>query len=246
MNQVLLTFSLSELVILFVVFAVSAAVQGAVGYGMALIAAPIATLIEPELIPGPLTLAALVLIFLVAARDKQALDFRGLRWALAGMVPGTIIGSLILTRLPTKGLVTVFAFLVLVAVGLSIAGLKVKPHPPSLLVSGWFSGLMGVLATLSGPPIALVYQNTSGPRLRATMSAYFIAASAVSLSSQVAVGELGLYDLKLALVLVPGILAGFFVSASIVDFVDRGYTRLAIMTLSTAAALMILVRRLIV
>jgi len=246
MNQILLTFSLAELIILFVIFAVSAAVQGAVGYGMALIAAPIATLIEPELIPGPLTVAALVLIFLVAARDKQAMDFHGLRWCLAGMVPGTIIGSLVLARLPTKGLVTVFAFLVLVAVGLSIAGLKVKPRPPSLLVSGWFSGVMGVLATLSGPPIALVYQNTSGPRLRATMSAYFIAASAVSLTSQVAVGELGWYHLKLALVLVPGILTGFFLSSRIVDLIDRGYTRPAIMTLSTVAALMILVRTLFV
>ncbi|MEC9302406.1 MAG: sulfite exporter TauE/SafE family protein, partial [Acidobacteriota bacterium] len=63
---------------------VGSVVQGAVGFGLALVSAPVLILIDPRFIPAPLLLASLSLILLTAYRDRQGIDLSGLRWALIG------------------------------------------------------------------------------------------------------------------------------------------------------------------
>ena len=57
------------------VVTVAASVQGAIGFGMALIASPILVLVNPELVPGPLMMSSLVLVTLMAIRDHAHADF---------------------------------------------------------------------------------------------------------------------------------------------------------------------------
>ncbi|HEX6130577.1 MAG TPA: sulfite exporter TauE/SafE family protein, partial [Actinomycetota bacterium] len=61
----------------------SAAVQGAVGFGLVLVAAPIVTMLDPRLVPGPMLVAALVITVVMAVRERAGLDVRAVGWAVS-------------------------------------------------------------------------------------------------------------------------------------------------------------------
>ena len=72
------------------------AVQASVGLGLGLIAAPVLLLLYPPFVPGPLMASAIVMVVLVAHRDRTHIDFAGLRYGLAGRVAGTLAAGIFL------------------------------------------------------------------------------------------------------------------------------------------------------
>ncbi len=67
----ILSLEFYELLWAFIVVAVGAAVQGSLGLGYPLIAAPFLILIDPLLVPGPVLINALVLVVLITIRDRR-------------------------------------------------------------------------------------------------------------------------------------------------------------------------------
>lgn len=212
---------------------------------MGILAAPILALIDPRLIPAPVLLSTLVLTSLLAIRDRHAIDFGGLRWAVTGRVMGTVVAVTVFVALPEDQMVVFFGGLVLLAVGMSVSGLRVPPVPSSLLIAGVLSGLMGTVASIGGPPMALLYQDARGDRLRGTVSTFFWIGTIVSLVALRLIGRFGAEEISLALVMLPGVLIGFFVSRRTTAFVDRGYTRYAVLTVAAVTGLLVVVRQLI-
>ena len=207
--------------------------------------APILALLDPNLVPGPLLFAVLPLTIMVARRERGALDFRGVRWALVGRLPGTIVGSLAVAGLPERPLAVLLGSLVLIAVGISVAGWSVQPTTGTLLGAGLMSGFMGTATSIGGPPIALLYQRHSGPQLRSTLAAYFVVGGMFSLAALSWAGEFGMTELRAGLVLLPGVLVGFLGSAALGRLIDRGYTRPAVLAFSGAAAVVLMIQQLL-
>jgi hypothetical protein len=236
-----MTFSPFEIGVIFLVTCLGATVQGSVGYGMALVAGPILLLIDSALIPGPMTIAATLLIILVIVRDKQALDIFGLKWAILGMLFGIGLGAYVLSNFSGRSYSAIFGGLIILAVVMSIIGLRFPPRKSILVGAGFLAGLMGILTTTSGPPIALVYQDAPGKKLRSTISGYFVVGTIFTVLTLVSIGKLGLHEVNLSLVLMPGILTGFVLSSRIVNWVDRGFTRPAVLTIAALSALTILI-----
>jgi len=220
--------------------AVGACVQGVVGFGLGLIAAPLLALLDPDLVPGPLLFVGVPLTVLVALRERAALDFHGIRWAIAGRVPGTIAGSVAVALLPDGPLVVLLGFVVLLAVVLSVGGWSVRPTTGTLVSAGLASGFMGTATSIGGPPMAMVYQRVTGPQLRATLAAYFVFGASFSLLTLAVAGEFGAHELELGLTLLPGVLAGFALSWLAARVLDRGYTRIAVLGCSAASALVLI------
>ena len=54
------------------VVAIGATVQASVGFGLALISTPLLVLIDPQLVPGPMIFASMLLVVLTAWRDLRA------------------------------------------------------------------------------------------------------------------------------------------------------------------------------
>jgi uncharacterized membrane protein YfcA len=236
-----MTFSPLELVVIFFVTCLGATVQGAVGYGMALVAGPILLLIDPGLIPGPMTIAATLLVVLVIVRDKQALDIFGLKWSILGMFFGLGLGAYVLSNFSSRSFSAIFGGLIILAVLMSVIGLRFPPLKPILMGAGFLAGLMGILTTTSGPPIALVYQDAPGQKLRATISGFFVVGIIFTVLTLLSIGKLGLHELTLSAFLMPGILVGYWLSNRIVKWVDRGFTRPAVLTIAALSALTILI-----
>ena len=76
---------------------VGATLQGSVGFGLGMLAAPLLLLIDPMFVPAPLLTAALALTLLVAKRERRAIDFRGIGWVLLGRLPGAFLGAFVLS-----------------------------------------------------------------------------------------------------------------------------------------------------
>src|SRR5260370_16312060 len=71
---------------------VGSVVQGAVGFGLNLLAAPFVALVIPEALPATLVLVALPLAVSTVAREHHAVEWRALGWVLVGGVPGPFVG----------------------------------------------------------------------------------------------------------------------------------------------------------
>jgi hypothetical protein len=226
------------------VVALGATIQGSVGFGLNLVTAPLLALIDPNLVPGPTLLAGLVLTVLLAGRDRAGIDVRGVGWALVGRVPGTLVGAGLVAAIPPSEISLVIGVAVLAGVAMTAAGLRLRPTVGVLVGAGLLSGLMGTAAAIGAPPVALVYQHATGVRLRGTLAGYFVPGATLSLLALAAVGRFGPAEMRTGLALVPGILVGLVLSRHTAPILDRGYTRPAVLTVSVAAALVLVVGRL--
>ena len=219
--------------------------QGSVGFGLGMLAAPLLVLIDPDLVPAPLLLAALALTLLVAFSERGAIDLKGVGWALVGRIPGTLIGAATLAVASRNATTILVGIIVFVAIGLIGSGMNLSRTPRVLLAAGTLSGFMGTTTSIGGPPIAALYHNAPGAQIRGTMASFFVVGLVVSLSALAFVGRFGFDELYAGAFLLPGVVAGFAVSRRIAPILDRGYTRVAVLTVSALAGLSVIVQVLV-
>ena len=236
--------SAAELLAANVVVAVGSVLQGSIGFGLGFFAAPLLLLIDARLVPAPLLLASGVLTVLLTHRERDAILVADLKWALGGRVLGTAAATAVLVSIPGERLGLAFAAVILLGVVLTAGGWSLTPGPRVLVGAGALSGFMATTAAIGGPPMALVYQHESGPRIRATLSAYFVVGVAVSLVGLGVVGHFGLREATLAGALLPAILMGFWLSRHTARWLDRGYVRPTVLVVSAAAAVAVLAKTL--
>jgi uncharacterized membrane protein YfcA len=220
-----------------------AALQGAVGYGLGLLAAPVLVLINPRMIPGPFMLAALALTISMTLRERQALDPKGVGWMVAGLLPGALLGVLVLTRLPPGTFNIAFGVAILLAVLMSASGLRLPRRKSVLGAAGFIGGVMSILAGMSGPPAALALQDETPQRLRAMLSIFFIANSLISIAVLIPAGRFGIYEIELAAVQLPGILLGYLASYRLVARLDGHSLRPVILGLSALTAVVVILKQ---
>lgn len=231
-----------EFVVASLIVSAGALLQGSFGFGLGLVAAPLLLLVDPRLIPGPLLTSSAVLTVLLTHREWRTVNFRDLRWALSGRVVGVAAAVGVLLVVPAERISLLFGLLVLGAVVLSASGLRLTPRPSFLVTAGMLSGFMGTAVSIGGPPMALVYQSETGPRLRGTLSAYFLVGVVLSLIGLRIAGRYGRSEILLALALVPGILVGFTLSRHTVGVLDRGHTRTGVLVVSAIAAVVAILK----
>jgi uncharacterized protein len=233
-----------ELALVALVVCVASCLQGAIGFGLGMLAAPVIALLDPSLLPGSIVLLAAGLTVLGVLRDRTSVDLRGTGWALLGRVPGTAAGALLVAALPAQALALTLAGTVLLAVLLSICGWRPRPRPAAVAVAGAASGLMGTATSIGGPPMALVWHGSSPARMRGTMSAFFLVGALMSLVALTAVGSIDREVLLFAAVLLPAMLLGFAVSGVVNGRLDKVLVRRAGLAASTAGAVLVLVQAL--
>jgi hypothetical protein len=237
--------SLEEFAVCFAITMVAAVVHGSAGMGFALLAAPVLILINPSLVPGPLLGAGLTLTLLMAIREREAADLEGVRWAVLGCVVGAAVAIPVIRMLTPLSFAIVFAGLLLLAVGFSAVGLHVRPSRKINLGGGFASGFMGTISAVGGPPLALVYQHASGPRIRSTLAVYFTFAGLLSIGALFVAGKMGSNEVVLAGYLCPGLIVGYLVSSYTRRFLDKRMLRPMVLILATAAAVAVVVKALL-
>ena len=226
----------------FVVIVAAAVAQSALGVGFGVVAAPILAVIDPALVPGTVMILGSLTAAVVALREPIGWSGGSLGYAMLGRIIFSVIGGLVASLLSPRLFLLVFAGLILLAVALSLSGLRIVPTRRNLFLAGSASGLMGTITSVGTPPLALVYQHAPGAEVRARLSAFFAVGGLISILSLAAFGELGRADLVFSLTLLPAMLVGYLLSPLLARHTDRGWMRPAMLALCVAAASLLLVK----
>lgn len=230
------------MVLAIAIIAIGAAIQATIGLGLGLFCVPLLGLVDLRFLPGPMLLASMALALGMAYRDRAEVSLRTLGTSLVGLAAGTIAGAILLKAVPGGNLARVFGILILVGVALSVSGFSVQPSPFALVVGGTAAGIMGTMAGVHGPPIALVFQHAGPQRARGMLGGFFAVAYVMSIPALAAVGLLGLPELLLGAALLPGVAVGFLGSFLIARWMDRLTLRIAILGISALSACIMVVR----
>lgn len=200
--------SLSLFAILAVVVFLSAFIQGALGIGFALIVAPVASILMPELLPVVLLILMLPLNAHVAWRERASIDWPGVKWITVGRFFGTFAGLWLLTALTAQQLDIAVGWSTVIAAGLALLAPPFSPTRPASLGVGLFTGVTETATGIGGPPLALLYQHSSGPVLRATVALCFLVGEVLSLVVLAAAGSITSNQLLVAIYLMPAVIVG--------------------------------------
>ncbi|MFT8243191.1 TSUP family transporter [Roseomonas sp. BN140053] len=170
---------------LFMVFG-AGLIRGFTGFGFALAAVPLLSLILPPAQAVPLVLVLQALVGLSGVRRALYLcDWRSLRLLLLGALLATPPGLWALTVLPAGLLRLLIAAAVLAAVGVLAGGLRLpgRARPWHALPFGVLAGLFNGTTGMPGPPVIAFFlaSPNSTAVARASMVVFFLATSGMAL-----------------------------------------------------------------
>lgn len=233
------------LLVIALAVAIGAFVQSVVGLGLGLVAAPVVTLVAPELMPGGMLMIVLLLPMLTLAADRQDIDWHGLRWALFARIFGTVGGVAVVATFSDRQLGVVIGAMVLAAVLATMRTIVVPITRRSLTVAGFTAGITGTASSIGGPPLALLYQRKPAAQIRSTLAVFFIAGSALSLTGLAIARELTLQELWVALLMAPAQILGFAVSGRLRRRLDPDVVRPLVLGVCALSAVVLIVRSLL-
>jgi uncharacterized membrane protein YfcA len=226
-------------------FIVGATTQGLVGMGVGMVGAPVTALIDPHLVPELLLWIALAMPLVTLTRDRHAIDWRGLAWALPARIPGTLVGVLLVGWFSEREIGLFVGGMVLVSVALTIRAFRVPVRPATLVGAGVASGITGTASSIGGPPIALLYQHHDPAQVRSTLAVYFLGGAAFSLTGLGMTGQLEWSTFWLAVLLLPFLVLGFAVSRALHRVVPRHQLRAGVLLVCALSSAALLVRSVI-
>ncbi|MGY6500694.1 MAG: TSUP family transporter [Acidimicrobiales bacterium] len=216
-----------------------ATIQGAIGFGMNLIAVPVLALAAPETLPVAAILLGVPISLSMVRYERASVDRRGIAWIIAGRVPGSIAGAAIVALASTQQLKVVVGVVVLALVGLSLAAPPVPLRPSTQAGAGAVSGITGTAAGIGGPPIALLYQHATGPTMRSTLAASFFLGTILSLTMLGLSGSIGRDGLVVGAACAPFVLLGTRAGRQFHAVLDAGWLRPVVLGFSIGAALLV-------
>lgn len=216
-----------ELITLVLITLCAAVVNGALGYGFSSITVPVALLFYTNRVLNPaLVLVEVVLngYVLLMSRKSVPVVWRRVLPIFVGLAPGIVAGSYVLSSVNPAWL-KLFVFAVLLPlILLQAAGVR-RPVHSERIVGVPFGAGVGILystTTISGPPLALMFNNQGlvKQEFRAALGLIRVAESTLT---AVAYYFLGLYTTTSAELLpwiVPSVLIGIPIGAVLIKKLD--------------------------
>lgn len=222
-----------------------AAVQGLIGLGLGLVAAPVVTMLAPELMPGMLLWAALFLPLVHLSTQRRDIDWRGLMWLLPARIPGIAVGAWMVAIFSVRELGVTVGIMVLTAVVLTWRAVQVEVSPLSLSVAGALSGVAGTATSIGGPPVALVYQRRPPEQIRNTLAVYFLIGCLMSLGGLAVAGDLDAAQFWFGLAVTPVLWVGLLLGRAFGRRVEVARIRPVILLVCGSSAAFLLIRSLL-
>lgn len=235
-----------QLALALAVVAVSALLHGSIGFGFAVLAVPVLTLIDPRMTPIPQLILAVPMAAAAMWRERHHLDLSGLGWIIAGRVPGSVVGAWVVTVVAERVLGGIIAVVVLMAVAALATRVTIRLTRGSRLVTGFASGFTGTTAAIGGPPLALLYQRQTGGTVRSSLGAIMTIGMLVNLAALTVAGAVVTDDLTTSAMLFPAVIAGFALSSKLKGRFEGSRLRVGILVVAGLAAISLLAQTIFV
>jgi len=229
------------LIILFLII-LGAITQSAIGIGFG-IPAGILVLLEPSMVPSCIILMGSFLALSNAMLSYKDIIKVDLIYSYTGRVIGSILAMpLIFLTLGTDYYLIVFGVLLLIATYLSAKKWNIVATKKNITIAGTASGIMGTLTGIGGPPMAIVYQNSSAPKVVATLNMFFGIGALFSVLLFVYFDLINLPEVMKSIYLSPGLVIGTYIGRRgiVRKFVNRNLKNLIIAVCFISALVIIL------
>ena len=227
------------------VVTIGSTLQGVIGIGMGLFAAPLLALADPAFLPVSIVIAVIPLGVGVAWRERHAVERRDVGIALTGRVVGVAAGAWAAASTGHGFLALMVGISVLIAVVGSLTGVRFATTDRNLVLAGAASGFTGTAAGVGGPPMGLTYQHARPATLRATLSAFFAVGALASFIGLAIAGEVDRHRLALTLVILPGVPLGLLLSKPLIGRLPAERIRPLVLAVCAASALALVVDELL-
>lgn len=216
-----------DLLVLASITFIAAAVNGAIGYGFSSITVPVALLYYTNRILNPaLVLVELVINSYVMFINRSSIPniWKRVTPILVGLVIGVAIGSYILSMVDPAWVKFVTYFFLLPLILLQAAGIRkpIKAERAIALPFGTGIGMLYSVTTISGPPLALLFNNQGYAKqdFRAALSVIRVAEASLT---AVAYGVIGFYSagsMEIIPYIIPSVLIGIPLGAYLIRWMD--------------------------
>ncbi len=229
------------LIVLFLII-LGAITQSAIGIGFG-IPAGILVLLEPSMVPSCIILMGSFLALSNAMLSYKDIIKIDLIYSYTGRVIGSILAMpLIFLTLGTDYYLIIFGLLLLIATYLSAKKWNIVATKKNITIAGTASGLMGTLTGIGGPPMAIVYQNSSAPKVVATLNMFFGVGALFSVLLFVYFDLINLPEVMKSIYLAPGLVVGTYIGRRRIvrEFVNRNLKNLIIAVCFISAFVIIL------
>ena len=220
---------------------VGAITQSAIGIGFG-IPACFLVLLEPTMVPSCIVLMGTFLAFGNAFLSLKDIITEDLAYSFSGRVVGTLISiPLITLTIGTKSFLIIFGLLLLITVFLSAKKWNVIATKKNVTIAGVCSGFMGTLTGVGGPPMAIVYQNSSSKNVVATLNMFFGIGALFSVLILIYIDLINLREVIRCLLLAPGILVGIILGRQkiVKDYVSFNLKKLILIICFVSAILVL-------
>jgi uncharacterized membrane protein YfcA len=192
--------------------------------------------------PTAILIVATVMAAGTTLDDWKHVERRAVGLGVIGRLPGTVLGTALVTFFPLAALEAVVGLSVLGAVSLSGRAIRFQRTDKNLLIAGAASGFTGTAAGIGGPPMALLYQNAPPGILRGTLGAFFAVGSTISLAALGLAGQASGAALLVGAAGAPMVWLGWALAVRTRDRLSATWLRRGVLALAVFAALTLLVR----
>ncbi|PKF61002.1 permease [Psychromonas sp. psych-6C06] len=227
----------SQILIAMLLVFTGAFIQSATGFGLAVVASPLLIMLSPEYIPGPIIVVGFFLALINTIKYRGTISIGGLKHAVIGRIPGSVVGGMLLFYIDTAQLSLLLGIVVLLAVFISLLPIKLQPTRHRLLFAGFLSGFLGTSSGIGGPPMALLLQHQQANFIRANLAAFFLISCTMSLMVQIPIGYMSIKHLLLALPLLPAAYLGYRFAQLFMDRISQKVVRYTSLILCLIAGL---------
>jgi uncharacterized membrane protein YfcA len=216
-----------DLIVLVIITFIAATVNGALGYGFSSITVPVALLFYTNRVLNPaLVLVELVINSYVLFMNRRSIP--NIWWRVApiliGLVVGVAIGSYILSLVHPAWVKFATYFFLLPLILLQAAGIRrpIRAEKAIAIPFGIGIGALYSVTTISGPPLALLFNNQGYAKqdFRAALGVIRVGESVVT---GIAYAFLGLYSassLEIIPYIVPSVIVGIPLGMFLIRWMD--------------------------
>lgn len=217
---------MDQIVLVLITF-VAATVNGALGYGFSSITVPVALLFYTNRILNPALVLVEVVIngyVLVINRKSVPHIWKRVMPILLGLLIGVGIGSYILFLVHPAWIKFVTYFILLPLILLQAAGIRkpIRAEKAIAIPFGMGIGTLYSVTTISGPPLALLFNNQGYAKqdFRAALSVIRVAESSMTAIAYTFIGFYSAGSMEIIPFIVPSVLLGIPLGTYLIRWMD--------------------------
>lgn len=233
------------LICIALIFLAAGFTQGLSGFGSALIAMPLLTMMIDVKTAVPLCIMnGLIITSYLSLKMRGHLERKKIVPLLAGSIPGIFIGVFFLKN-AEPGMIRILLGVLIVSY--SVYSLLFRPAPRNIhpfwsYLAGFGTGFIGSAFSAGGPPVIIYTTLTGWPkdRIKATLSGFFFASSIITVTLYITAGLVNELVLKYFSMSAIFVFIGVYAGSHLYSRFDReGYIRAVLITLILLGVIMV-------